>query len=275
MKKLLSLLLTGMLAFGLAGCSSDDTTTTTTDAETTTITVAATPTPHAEILEVVKPILAEEGITLEIMEFTDYVQPNLATESGDVDANYFQHQPYLDDFNAENDTHLVTIAAIHYEPLGIYAGKTADVASIPVGGTIAIPSDTTNEARALLLLEEQGLITLDPEAGITATPYDITGNPLELQFMELEAAQIARSLQDVDLAVINGNYALQADLTVADALAIEEKDSLAAETYANILVVLEGNEENEALQALADALKSEEVKTFIDATYEGAVEAMF
>lgn len=274
MKKLLSLLLTGMLAFGLAGCSSDDTTTTT-DAETTTITVAATPTPHAEILEVVKPILAEEGITLEIMEFTDYVQPNLATESGDVDANYFQHQPYLDDFNAENDTHLVTIAAIHYEPLGIYAGQTTDIASVPVGGTIAIPSDTTNEARALLLLEEQGLITLDPEAGITATPYDITGNPLELQFMELEAAQIARSLEDVDLAVINGNYALQADLTVADALAIEEKDSLAAETYANILVVLEGNEDNEALQALAAALQSQEVKDFIDATYEGAVEAMF
>ncbi len=236
-----------------------------------TIVVGATPTPHAEILAVVQEVLAEEGYTLEIKEFTDYVQPNLTLENGELDANYFQHLPYLEDFNAENGTNLVSVAAIHYEPLGIYPGKTAAIADLADGAQIAVPNDTTNEARALLLLEALGLITLDPDAGLQATINDITDNPKNLKILEIEAAQLARSLPDVEMAVINGNYAIQAGLNAStDALAKEEKDSLAATTFANIITVRAGDEDREDIQALIAALKSDKVKQFINETYQGA-----
>ncbi|NLZ39212.1 MAG: ABC transporter substrate-binding protein [Firmicutes bacterium] len=240
------------------------------------IIIGATPTPHAEILEVAKDVLAEKGYELEIREFTDYPQINQALHSGDLDANYFQHQPYLDDFNAENNADLVSIAAIHYEPLGIYPGKTKSLADLQKGAVVAVPNDTTNEARALLLLAEQGLIKLDTSAGLNTTINHITENPLELKIEEIAAAQLPRALPDVDIAVINGNYAIQAGLNAAtDALAKEEKDSLAATTYANIVAVRKGDENREDLQALVEALQSEEVKQFIEETYKGAVIPIF
>lgn len=244
-------------------------------AEPVKIKVGASITPHAEILAAIKDDLAAAGYELEIVEFTDYVLPNTALEGGELDANYFQHQPYLTDFNAENGTHLVSVAAVHYEPFGIYAGKTASLADLADGASIAIPNDGTNEARALLLLEAQGLIKLKEGIGLTATKLDIAENPKKLDIQEIEAAQLARALQDVDVAVINGNYAIQASLKVSDALAIEDKDSVAAETYANILVVKEGNENTEATKALVAALQSETVRQFIESTYDGAVIAKF
>ena len=240
-----------------------------------TIRVGASITPHAEILNVVKPILAEQGYDLEVVEYTDYVLPNTATESGELDANYFQHQPYLDDFNAQNGTHLVSVAAIHYEPFAIYAGKSDSLENIADGATIAVPNDGTNEARALLLLEAQGLIKLREDAGFTATKLDIEENPKNLDIVEMEAAQLPRVLPDVDFAVINGNYAIQGGLKVADALASESVESESAQTYANVLVVKEGNENNPAILALVDSLKTEEVRKFIEDTYEGAVVPMF
>ena len=240
-----------------------------------TIRVGASITPHAEILNVVKPILAEQGYDLEVVEYTDYVLPNTATESGELDANYFQHQPYLDDFNAQNGTHLVSVATIHYEPFAIYAGKSDSLENIADGATIAVPNDGTNEARALLLLEAQGLIKLREDAGFTATKLDIEENPKNLDIVEMEAAQLPRVLPDVDFAVINGNYAIQGGLKVADALASESVESESAQTYANVLVVKEGNENNPAILALVDALKTEEVRKFIEDTYEGAVVPMF
>lgn len=234
--------------------------------------VGATPTPHAEILEVAKPIFEEKGYTLEIREFTDYVQPNLSLDSGDLDANFFQHQPYLDGFNEEHGTDLISMIGVHYEPLGIYAGKTATIEELADGAQIAVPNDTTNEARALLLLEVQGLITLNPDAGLGATINDITDNPKNLKIVEIEAAQLARTLQDVDLAVINGNYAIQAGLNAAtDALAKEEADSLSGRSYINVLAVRKGDENREDLMALVEALRSDEVKAFIEEKYQGAV----
>lgn len=237
--------------------------------------VGASTSPHAEILEAAKPLLKEKGYELEIKEFSDYVLPNTSLEDGDLDANYFQHQPYLDDFNTNNKTHLVSVAAIHYEPLGIYAGKTANLADIKDGAKIAVPNDTTNEARALLLLQEQGLITVDKNAGLNATAKDITVNTLNIEIVEIEAAQLVRTLQDVDFAVINGNYALQGGLNVAtDALAKEEADSLAAQTYANVLVVREGDEERADIKALIEVLESKEISEFIAGKYEGSVVSM-
>ena len=277
MKKFLALALAAVLAVGVAACSSGETTTETTETkETVKIKVGATPAPHAEILEAVKETLAADGIELEIVEFNDYVIPNTATESGELDANYFQHQPYLTDFNAQNGTHLVSVASVHYEPFGIYGGKTKSLEELADGATIAVPNDGTNEARALMLLQAQGLITLKADAGFTATILDIESNPKNLDIKELEAAQLPRTLQDVDLAVINGNYAIEAGLNAGkDALAVEDANSEAAQTYANILVVKEGNENNEAVQALAKALLSETAKEFMNATYEGAVLPMF
>lgn len=244
--------------------------------ELTKIVVGASPVPHAEILKVAQEILKAQGYDLVIEEFTDYVQPNLALENKNLDANYFQHKPYLDDFNAENKTNLASLAAIHYEPLGLYPGKTKTVAELKDGAQVAVPNDTTNEARALLLLEAQGLIKVNPNAGLKATINDITENPKKLKIVELEAAQLARSLPDVDLAVINGNYAIQAGLNAAtDALAKEEKDSLAATTFANILVVRVGDENREDLKALVAALQSDKVKGFIEETYKGAVVPVF
>lgn len=268
MKKVITLLFIAAFAvFSFVGCAKTD---------EKTIKVGASPAPHGEILEVVKEVLKEEGYTLEITEFTDYIQPNLTVDSGDIDANFFQHQPYLDDFNKQNQTKLVSIASIHYEPLGLYPGKTKSIADLKDGATIAVPNDTTNEARALLLLESAGLIKVDPKAGITATKNDITENPKKLIIQEIEAAQVSRTLQDVDLAVINGNYALLANLNVTtDALVKEEKDSLAATTYANILVVREGDENREDLKVLVKALKSDKVKQFIEEKYKGSVIPMF
>ena len=298
MKKLLSTVLAGALALSLAACGStassaasseaasseaasseavsSEAAAETNDLAGTTIKVAASPVPHAEILGVAKDILAEQGITLEIIEYTDYVQPNMVTESGEVDANYFQHTPYLDSFNEENGTHLVSVGAIHYEPFGLFAGKTATLDELADGAKIAVPNDTTNEARALQLLAAQGIITLKEGAGLTATKNDIAENPHNVDIVEMEAAQLPRTLADVDFAVINGNYAAEAGLNAAtDALAVEDASSEAAQTFANILVVKEGNEDNPAIQALLAALQSEQVKNFIDETYSGAVVAIF
>ncbi len=276
MKKFISILTLVVLTLTLiAGCGAAEEPSNG-EPELTPILVGATPAPHAEILEVVKPLLLEQGYDLQIVDFVDYVQPNLSVDSGDIDANYFQHQPYLDDFNAEQGTELVSIAAVHYEPFGIYPGKTTSLDALPDGAKIAVPNDTTNEARALLLLEAQGLIGLEENLGLTATKQDIISNPKNYDIVELEAAQIPRSLPDVDIAVINGNYALEAQLSVkSDALATEDASSVAAQTYANILVVRAGDEEREDLQALAAALLSPEVKAFIENTYDGAVVPMF
>lgn len=266
MKKTLSVLVVCATVLALlAGCGS----------KKTTIKVGATPAPHAEILEVVKDILAKENIELEIVEFTDYIQPNSAVESGDIDANYFQHITYMNNFNAENETHLASVAEIHYEPFGIYAGKTASLDALADGATVGIPNDPTNGGRALLLLQEQGLITLPADAGLEPTVLDIVDNPKNLKIEELEAAQLPRSLDSLDVAVINGNYAIQAGLKVADALAIESSEGTAGTAYVNVLTVKEGNENNEAVKALVKALQSEEVKTYINDTYAGAVVPVF
>ena len=237
-----------------------------------TITVAATSVPHAEILAAAAPLLAEQGWTLEVTEFTDYIMPNEVVESEEIDANYFQHITYLESFNEERGTHLVSAGSIHYEPLGIYPGKQSDLSAITDGAEIAVPNDTTNEARALLLLQEQGLITLNADAGINATVNDITDNPHNISFVELAAEQIPRSLQDFDFAVINGNYALQAGLNAStDALAVETSDSEAVQKYVNVVAVKEGHENDEGIQALVQVLKSDEIKKFIEDTYQGSV----
>lgn len=276
MKKLLTILGTALLSTALlAGCGSTASTDSSASANGDTITVAASPSPHAEILEVAKEVLAEQGINLDIKVFNDYVIPNTATESGEVDANYFQHTPYLNDFNEENGTHLVSVAAIHYEPFGIYAGKTASLDALADGAKVSVPNDTTNEARALLLLEAQGLIKLKDGAGLKATKLDIVENPKNLDIQEIEAAQLPRTLSDVDIAVINGNYAIDAGLKVSDALAVEAQDSEAAKTYANVLVVKDDNQDNENIKALVSALESDKVKEFIEQKYDGAVVPMF
>jgi YaeC family lipoprotein len=237
-----------------------------------TITVAASPTPHAEILAKAKDILAAEGWELKVTEFEDYVQPNLVVESGEIDANYFQHVPYLDDFNKENNTNIVSAAGIHYEPFGIYPGTKASLEELSDGDTIAVPNDTTNEARALLLLQDNGLITLKEGAGLTATVLDIQDNPKNLKIQELEAAQVSRVKDEVALVVLNGNYALEAGLSVSkDAIAYEKSDSEAAKTYVNIVAVKSGQENSEKTQALVKALESEEIRQFIIDTYDGAV----
>lgn len=290
MKKLIAIVLTLVLALSFAACAqpasdpadaapadtaAPETTESAAPAELVKVKVGASVTPHAEILNAVKDELKAAGYDLEVVEFTDYVLPNTALEQGDLDANYFQHTPYLENFNEENGTHLVSVGKIHYEPFGIYAGKTSDLSAIPDGGSIAIPNDGTNEARALLLLEAQGLIKLKEGITFTATVLDIAENPKNLSIKEIEAAQLARSLQDVDAAVINGNYAIQAGLKVKDALAIEDKDSITADTYANVLVVKEGHENDEATKALLAALQSDTAKKFMEEKYEGAVIAAF
>lgn len=240
-----------------------------------TIKVGAVPTPHAEILKVIEDNLKEKGYKLEIVEYNDYVLPNKALEDGELDANYFQHQPYLDDFNKENGTHIVSVASVHFEPFGIYAGKTKSLSDLKEGASVAIPNDTTNEARALLLLEAQGLIKLKKDAGIKATVVDIVSNPLNLKIEELEAAQVARAIKDVDIAAVNGNYAIAAGYTVEDALAVESADSLAAETYANVVAVKKGNENSKKTKALTEAILSDEVRDYVNENYKGAVVPVF
>ncbi|HHU22755.1 MAG TPA: ABC transporter substrate-binding protein [Clostridiales bacterium] len=287
MKKILALVLIIILALSLlVGCGGSKSETKAPDeggdkeapAELVTVTVGASPTPHAEILAVVKDAMAAKGYELKIVEFADYVLPNTALESGELDANYFQHQPYLTTFNAEHGTHLVSVAAIHYEPFGIFPGKTKTLDELKEGATISLPNDGSNETRALLLLQQEGIIKLKEgiDASSNATVLDIAENPLNINFVEMEAAQLAISLPDVDLAVINGNYAIQEGLNAAsDALAIESQEGDAAQTYANILVVKEGNEDNPGILALIEALKSDAVRDFISETFQGAVVPMF
>ena len=267
MKKLIAAALTGALVLGTVGTSvvfaADD---------DKTITVAASETPHSEILEAAKPILEEEGYDLEVTVFDDYVQPNEVVESGDFDANYFQHIPYLNSFNEEKGTHLVNAGGIHYEPFGIYPGTKSSLDDIADGDTIAVPNDTTNEARALLLLQDNGIIKLKDGAGLEATVNDIEENPYNVEIVELAAEQVARVAEETSYIVLNGNYALQAGYSVSkDALAYEKSDSEAAKTYVNVIAVKEGNENSDKIKALVDVLKSDEIKDFINEKYDGAV----
>ncbi len=242
--------------------------------EAVTLKVGASPAPHAEILENIKPLLEKDGITLEIVEFTDYVIPNQALDAGDIDANYFQHLPYLEDFNAKNGTNLSSAGAIHFEPLGLYPGKTASLDDLEEGATVAVPNDTTNEARALLLLQKLELITLKEGVGLEATPLDIVDNPKDLKFNEMEAALLPSVLPDVDLAVINGNYAVGAGIENA-VLTTEDKESEAAKEFANVVAVRTGDEGKAPIQKLLAALQSEENAKFIDEKYNGTVIPVF
>lgn len=292
MKKLLALtLVLGLSAGLLTGCGSKESTTQTSDAATETaddaatdsteatggvIKVAASSTPHALILAQVKDALAAEGWDLQVTEFDDYIQPNNVVESGEFDANYFQHITYLNDFNAEHGTHLVSAASLHYEPFAIYPGKSNDLSNIADGAEIAVPNDTTNEARALLLLQDNGIIKLKDGVGLEATTKDIEENPHNLNIVELEAAQVSRVIDEADFVVLNGNYALEAGLSVGkDALAAEASDSEAAKNYANVLTVKEGNENNPGIQALIKALETDEVKDYINTQFDGAVVPLF
>ena len=268
----LSLVLAASLV--LTGCGGDNGETEA-DGENTVIKVGATPAPHAEVLEVIKDDLAEEGYTLEIVEYNDYILPNRGVTEGELDANYYQHISYLENYNEENGTDLVSAGEIHYEPFALYAGKTASLDELAEGAQIAVPNDGTNEGRALKLLEAEGLITLDPEAGFLATKIDIVDNPKGIEIVEMEAAQLPRVLSTMDMAVINGNYAIDAGLSLDDAIAVEANDSEAAKTYANVVVVANGNENSEKIQALVNALKSVKVKQFMEETYGGAVVPLF
>ncbi len=249
----------------VAGGTSDGT------AETTTIKVGANLTPHSEILEQAKAILAEEGITLEVVAIEDSITPNTGVIEGSLDANYFQHVPYLEQFNLENGSDLVSIGAIHYEPFGIYAGKTTDLADLPDGAVIAVPNNVTNEARALLLLQQEGLLTLKDDAGINATVEDIVDNPKNIELKELAPEQLVAALPDVDVAVINGNYAIEGGLHVSEALAVEANDGLAAVTYGNIIATTPDKANDPALLKLVEVLQSEAISTYINDTYDGAV----
>ena len=262
----------GSAADSSTGANSESSTATEKTGELETITVAASATPHAEILEAAKDALKEQGYDLQVKVFDDYVQPNEVVEAGEFDANYFQHVPYLNSFNEEHGTHLVDAGDIHYEPFGIYPGTKSSLDDVAEGDVIAIPNDTTNEARALLLLQDNGLLTLKDGVGLEATVNDITENPYNLDFEELEAAQVARVVGEVAYVVLNGNYALEAGYSVAkDSIAYEASDSVAAETYVNIIAVAEGHENDAKIQALVSVLKSDEIKKFIEDTYDGAV----
>ena len=267
MKKLLAVVLTGaFVVSALAGCGKS------TSADDKVIKVAASATPHAEILEQAKPLLEAKGYDLQVTVFDDYVQPNEVVESGDFDANYFQHIPYLESFNEEKGTHLVNAGGIHYEPFGIYPGTKASLDELADGDSIAVPNDTTNEARALLLLQDNGIITLKEGAGLTATKNDIVENPYNVDIVELEAAQVPRVKDEVAFMVLNGNYALEAGFSVAkDAIAYEKADSEAAKTYVNDIAVKEGNENSDKIKALVEVLTSQEIKDYINNTYDGAV----
>ncbi len=274
LNKIVAAAATLALTLSLAGCGSSSQATggsTVSAAGNTVIKVGANITPHSEILEQAKPLLEAKGITLEIVKIEDSVTPNTGVIEGSLDANYFQHVPYLDQFNAENGSDLVSIGAIHYEPFGIYAGKTTDLSQLPDGAVVAVPNNVTNEARALLLLAQEGLLTLKDDAGITATVEDIVENPKNIQFKELAPEQLVAALPDVDVAVINGNYAIEGGLHVSQALAVEANDGLAAVTYGNIIAAAPANADNAALLALVEVLQGEEIKKFINDTYDGAV----
>lgn len=273
-RKTVSIVLAALLSLSaFTGCASSASSSTGDSASTglKKIVVGASPTPHAEILKEAAKLLKDKGYELEIKEFSDYILPNTALADQQLDANYFQHEPYLIDFNKKKGTNLVSAGAIHYEPFGIYAGKAKSLDDLKDGATVAVPNDTTNEARALLLLQAQGLIKLKDQSDITATQKDIAENKKNLKFREIEAAQLVRSLPDVDIAIINGNYALQGGLKIEDALALEESDSLSAKSYANIIAVRKGDENREDIKALVEVLKSDEIKIYIKNTFQGAV----
>ena len=267
MKKIIAIVLALTLALSLAACGGS--------ADSKTIKVGTAPGPHAEIMEAVAEALKADGYTLEIVEFSDYILPNTALDEGQIDANYFQHITYMNNFNEEYGIKMVSAAGIHYEPLGLYAGKTASIDALPEGAQIAVPNDATNEARALLLLEQEGLIKLKEGAGIYATKDDIVENPKNLDIVETNAELLTAVLQDVDMAVINGNYAIAAELKIADALASESADGIAAEAYVNIVTVMEGKENDAKIKALVKALTSAEAKAFMEETYAGAVVPLF
>ena len=257
------------LAFGLAGCG-DDNAPKSGDAKT--LTVGASPVPHADILNLIAPQLQKEGITLKVIEFSDYIQPNLSLNDKELDANFFQHKPYLDSFSKDRGLKLTSLVAVHLEPMGVYSHKVKNVADVAEGSEVAIPNDPTNGGRALKVLETAGLIKVRPEAGVTATINDVVDNPKKIKFREIEAAQLPRALDDVALAVINSNYALGAGLNpVKDALAIESKDS----PYANIVAIRTGDDSRAEIQKLKAALTSAEVKKFIETEYKGAVVPAF
>lgn len=268
MKKGLLFILGFVLVLSLSACSNQE------SINNKVIKVGASPVPHAELLESVRTALLEKGYTLEIVEFTDYVLPNLALDSGELDANFFQHVPYLEFFNEENDTNIVSAGTVHFEPLGIYAGTSSSLLSIENGASIAIPNDSTNRARALLLLQALGLLTLDPEVGLSATVLNIASNPHNINIVELEAAGIPARLADVDFGIINGNYALSSNV-VDKLLASESSDSEAAQLYANIIAVRAGTENSDAIVALLEVLQSEAVRTFIIENYDGLVLPVF
>lgn len=257
-----------MGSVALTGCGGKD-------GDDKTIKVGASPAPHAEILKEVESELEKDGYKLEVVEFQDYVQPNKALDAGDIDANYFQHKPYMDEFNAKQETELVSIGAIHYEPLGLYQGEKKSIDELAEGDKIAVPNDTTNEARALLLLESEGLIKLKKDAGLTATKQDVVENPKKLEIVELEAAIIPRSMSSVAMGVINGNYALSARIKEDTAITFESSDSAAAKTYANIIAVKKGNEDSEKSKALLKAMTSDKIKKFIEKKYGKAVVPVF
>ena len=292
--KFISAIVSAALLFTLAGCSAQGTGTavaadeaTTTSAaqeqeagteaqqENVVLKVGANITPHAEILEQAKPILAEKGITLEIVRLEDSITPNTGVIEGSLDANYFQHVPYLDQFNQENGSTLVSVGAIHYEPFGIYAGKTTDLNALPDGAIVAVPNNVTNEARALLLLDQEGIIKLKDDAGINATVADIVENPKNIQFKELAPEQLVAALPDVDVAVINGNYAIEGGLHVSQALAVEANAGLAAQTYGNIIATSAEKADDPAIKTLVEVLQGPEISAYIQATYDGAVVPLF
>lgn len=274
-KKIISaaIALSALVGLTLGGCGSQKAS----DKDSHTITVAASPTPHSEILnKVVKPILKKQGYKLVVKEFTDYVQPNTATEEGEVDANYYQHLPYLDNFNKEKGTHLVSVAGIHFEPFGLYPGKLKSLKNVKDGSTIAVPNDATNEARALLLLQDAGLLKLKNPKDVNSTTKDIVSNPHNLKFKELEAAMVPTAVKDVDFATLNGNYAIQAGFDpIKDPLISEKVGGIAAKTYENIIVVKKGSENTDKIKALIKALKTDEVRNFINKNYHGSVLPVF
>ncbi len=267
MKKIIAIVLVLTLILALTACGGA--------ADDKTIKVGTAPGPHAEIMEAVADLVAAEGYTLEVVEFSDYVLPNTALDEGEIDANYFQHITYMNSFNEEHGLKMVSAAGIHYEPFGLYAGKTASIDALKEGAQIAVPNDATNEARALLLLEQEGLIKLKEGAGIMATKADIIDNPLNLKIYEANAELLTSILQDVDMAVINGNYAIDAGMKIADALAVEATDGTAAEAYVNVITVMEGKENDAKTLALVKALTSAEAKAFMEKTYNGAVVPLF
>lgn len=270
MKRLSLILLCIVIALSFAACGKSEK-----SSNKTTITVAASSAPHAEILEKCKDVLKEKGYKLDIKIMDDYVVPNTATESGDVDANFFQHTPYLEQFNSENGTHLVPVLKVHYEPYGIYAGRSSSLEKLPDKAKIAVPNDATNEARALMLLDACGLIKLKDSNNLAATKADITENKHNYEIVEMEAALLPSILDEVAVAVINGNYAISSGLKVSEALATEDADSAAAQTYGNIVVVKEGNENSEKIKALTEAITSDEIRDFINGKYDKAVIPLF